>query len=149
MLLEINFTIVLFAISFLVFIYLLNLTLYKPVGNIIEARKSLIESEYKKSKELTEQATSILENYKNQIKSAKQNAQNIIQEVINLATKKKEEKTSSLILTLNKEKEIAIKQIKAEQEIAIKKLENDIQTLKDLITNKVLGMGEKDLARTY
>ena len=51
MLLEINFTLILFAASFLVFIYLLNMTLYKPVGEVIESRKQLMDGEYTKAKE--------------------------------------------------------------------------------------------------
>ena len=85
MLLEINFTLVLFAISFLVFIYLLNLTLYKPVGEIVEKRKKLIEDAYKDAKESTDEAQKKLEEYKNQMKSAKTDAQGIIQQIINAA----------------------------------------------------------------
>lgn len=140
MLLEINFTLVLFAVSFLIFIYLLNLTLYKPVGGIIEKRKNLIDSEYKAAKELTENANNLLESYKNQIKTARHEAQNTIQGAINEAAKKKQEKISLLNVTLVKEKETAQKQIQEEQKVAMKQIESQIKTLTDLITKKVLGM---------
>ena len=146
--LEINFTLVLFAASFLVFIYLLNLTLYKPVGKIIEERKNLISSEHDKAKELRSKAKKILEDYTKEIKFARQNGQSIIQDTIDQATLKKEEKTYLLMDTLSKEKEEALKQIKIEQEKIMKALENQLKTLTDLITTKVLGM-EKTLAGTY
>ena len=148
MLLEINFTLILFAISFLVFIYLVNLTLYKPTGEIIEKRKGLIEGEYVKARELTDEANKKLEDYKSQIKSAKADAHNIIQEAINNAQKNKEGKISALLITLNKEKEAAVIKIHQEQKIAMKELEDKIKILADLITSKVLG-GNKTLAHTH
>ena len=145
MLLEINFTAVFFAISFLIFIYFLNLTLFKPVGQVIEQRRNLIEGDIKKAKELTEKANSMLEDYKSQIKSARHQAQNIVQEGINQAQKSKQEKISALTVKLKNEKEEALKQIKKEQESVLKQLENQIKTLTDLITNKVIGTEEKTL----
>lgn len=149
MLLEINFTLVLFAFSFLIFIYLLNLTLYKPVGKVIEKRKGLIDGEYAKSKEYTEDANNMLDGYKNQMKSARHEAQTIIQEGINQAQKIKDEKISQLASSLTKEKEDALKQIKEEKNKAMKSLEGEIKTLTNLITSKVLGMEEKTLVSSH
>lgn len=140
MLLEINFTAVLFAVSFLIFIYLLNLTLYKPVGEIIEKRKNSIEGDYSNAKNLTEKAGNMLEAYKKEIKQARQESQCIIEEVIQAGQKKKEGTIITLLGTLNKEKENAIKQIQEEQKVAMKQIESQIKTLTDLITKKVLGM---------
>ena len=149
MLLEINFTLVLFAASFLVFIYLLNLTLYKPVGKIIEKRKSLIDGEYAKGKELTKKANEMLENYKNKIKAAKHESQAIVHEGTKQAQKVKEEKISQLILTLNKEKEESFRKIEEEKKIVMQKLEKEMKMLTDLITNKILGTGEKTLVSSH
>lgn len=151
MLLEINFTLVLFAASFLVFIYLLNLTLYKPVGKIIEERKNLIDGEHTSAKALSEKANNLLESYKNQIKTARHDAQNIIQEIILQAQKKKEEKIFILNSELSKEKETAIKQINEEVKVTMKELEGKINTLTDLITQKILGTnaGEKTLVSSH
>ena len=145
MLLELNFTLILFAASFLIFIYLLNLTLYKPVGEIIEDRKKLINGDYSKSKELTVQASHLLENYSAKMKSARIDAQNIIQEAVFQAQVVKNEKVSILLASLAKEKEIAIKQIEEEQKAVMKQLESQIKALTDLITSKVLGEEEKTL----
>ena len=142
MLLEINFTLVLFAASFLVFIYLLNLTLYKPVGDVIEKRKGLIDREYAKSKELTQRANEMLETYKNKIKSARHEAHLIIQEVTKQAQKTKEEKISELLVSLNKEKEDSFKKIEEEKKAVMQKLEKEIKILTDLIINKILGAGK-------
>ena len=149
MLLEINFTLVLFAASFLVFIYLLNLTLYKPVGDVIEKRKSLIDREYAKGKELTQKANEMLENYKEKIKSSRHESQLIIQEATKQAQKVKEEKVNQLLSTLNKEKEESFKKIDEEKKIVMQKLEKEIKTLTELITNKILGTGEKTLVSSH
>ena len=145
MLLEINFTLVLFAITFLVFIYLLNLTLFKPVGKIIEKRKNLIDGDYSKAKEFTQKANEMLESYKREIKSARLSAQNIIQEAILQAQKQKQEKILVLMENLTKEKEAALKQLTEEKKEAMKKLEEKLNVLTELITNKIIGSGEKTL----
>ncbi len=150
MLLELNFTLVLFAVSFLLFINLLNLTLYKPVGKIIEKRKHIIDSDFATAKELSEDANNMLESYTKEIKLARVSAHNIIQEVIAGAQKVRDEKVSVLIAELNKEKEIALKQIKIEEQSLMKQVEEKIQILTELITSKVLGSSEeKTLVRSH
>ena len=148
MLLEINFTAVLFAVSFLIFIYLLNLTLYKPVGEIIEKRKNLIEGDYSNAKGLSKEANELLENYKNKIKSARLEAHKIIDETIQAGQKQKQGKISDLLLTLSKEKENALKKISEEEKTALKALEKEIKSLTNLITNKLLGT-ENSLVGTH
>ena len=149
MLLELNFTLVLFAASFLVFIYLLNLTLFKPLGKIIEERKNLIEGEHSKAKELFGNATSLIESYKQKIKSARIESQNLIQEAVNEGKKKRDEKVSVLMAELNKEKETSLKTINEEKDAAMKKLEGEIKQLTDLITNKVIGTEGKTLVGSH
>lgn len=144
MLLEINFTLVLFALSFLIFIYLLNLTLYKPVGKVIEKRKSIVEGDLNKAKECADEANQSLEDYTNKIKKARFEAQNIIQEIVKQSEKTRSEKISALVSTLTKEKEDALNKIKEEEKSTMNKLEGEIKVLTDLIINQVLGK-EKDL----
>lgn len=147
MLLELNFTLVVFAFSFLVFVYLLNLTLYKPVGEVIEKRKELVEGDLNKASSSTKEASECIQNYQNQIKQAKLDSQNIIQESIKKTEKIKQEKISNLLSTLSKEKEDALKKIKEEEKNTMQKLEGEVKILTELITNQILGK-EKDLARS-
>ena len=145
MLLELNFTFILFALSFLVFINLLNLTLYKPVGEIIEKRKGLVESDLNKASSYAKEANECIQNYQSQIKQARSDSQDIIQESIKQVEKVKQEKISNLLSTLTKEKEEALKKIKIEEKSTMQKLEGEIKILTELITNQILGK-EKDLA---
>jgi len=147
MLLELNFTLVVFALSFLVFVYLLNLTLYKPVGEIIEKRKELVESDLNKASSSAKEADECIQSYKSQIKQARLDSQSIIQESIKKIEKIKQEKISNLLTALSKEKEEALKKIKEEEKSTMQKLEGEIQILTELITNQILGK-EKDLARS-
>lgn len=149
MLLEINFTLIIFAVSFLAFIYLLNLTLYKPVGDVIDSRKKLIDGEYSKAKELTHKADEWFENYKKKIKEARLEAHQIIQESTKQAQKVKEEKIIKLLEGLNKEKEESFRKIDEEKNAVMQKLEKEIRILTDLITNKILGTGEKTLVSSH
>lgn len=150
MLLELNFTLILFALSFLIFINLLNLTLYRPVGKTIEKRKSIIDGDFTQAKELTEEANQMLENYKKEIKAARTTAHNIIEESVLNAQKIRDEKISALISELAKEKKAALKQIEIERANTMKQVEEKIKMLTDLITSKVLGSSEeKTLVRSH
>ena len=144
MLLELNFTLVLFAISFLVFIYLLNLTLFKPVGEVIEERKNQIEGSYKKASEDAAEANKILEDYNSEIKLTRKEAMKIVEKSINLAQELRQEKILELISQVEKEKEEAISKIKQEENKSMTELEGKIKLLTDLITSKIIG---KDLAK--
>lgn len=138
--LEINFTIVLFAISFLIFVNLLNFTLFIPVGKIIEERKNLIDGDYTKASTFSNNAKATLENYSAQIKQARKEAQSIIEKVVAESQKTKQEKISEVISGLQKEKDEAIKKVKQEEQTSLTELENKIKSISELITNKVLGM---------
>ena len=144
MLLELNFTLVLFAASFLVFIYLLNLTLYKPVGNIIEKRKNLVESDYSKAKSLVNEANEMLEHYKMQIKKARHEAHNMTHEMTLNVQKVKEEVIQKLFLKLSKEKENSLLLLEKEKKAALSELESHIKTLTEMIVNKILVVEDKD-----
>ena len=139
--LQIDFTLVFFAASFLVFIFLLDLVLYKPVGRVIEARKDLVEGGFSQSKELSEKADELMEKYKAALKRARIESQNLIQEVVLQAQKLKEEKIQKLVEELNKDKEVVLTQIKKEKEAANKEIVNKINILTELITAIVLGAG--------
>ena len=149
MLLELNFTLIFFAASFLVFIYLLNLTLFKPVGKIVEERKKFIEGEHQKAKDFSKEASDLIDSHKQRIKSARIEAQGIIHEVTNEGKKRKDGKVSALLTELNKEKEASLKKINEEKEVAMKKMEGEIKLLTDLITNKVIGTEGKTLVGSH
>ena len=83
------------------------------------------------------------------MKSAKTDAQGIIQQIINAANKTRSEKISALEAELTKEKENAIKQIYTEKEKSLKEIETKIKTLTELITNKILGIEENTLVKSH
>ena len=149
MLLEVNLTMIIFAISFLIFIYLLNLTLFKPVGKIVEERKIFIEGSYEKSKELSHEANKIIEEHEKKIKETRLTAKSIIEEVSLKAKGKREEKISILMKSLLSEKETAMLKIKQEEKTRKEELNIKINELKDLITNKVLGTEENSLVGSH
>ena len=149
MLLEVNLTMIIFAISFLIFIYLLNLTLFKPVGKIVGERKNLIEGSYEKSKELSHEANKIIEDHEKKIKEIRLSAKNIVEAALLEAKRKREEKVSVLMESLLNEKEAAVVKIKQEEKVRKEELNTKINELKDLITNKVLGTEENSLVGSH
>ncbi len=143
MLLELNFTLIVFAISFLIFVNLLNLTLFKPVGEVIDKRKGLVDNDLNKASSLALEAQENIQSYQSQIKQARIDSQNIVHEGVKQAEKFKQEKISALISTLVKDKEDAIKKLREEEKNVMAKLDTEIKSLTELITSQILGK-EKD-----
>lgn len=137
--LEINFTIVLFSISFLVFVFLLNFTLFKPVGEILEKRKDQIEGNIERAQFIKEEASKSLSEYEATIKTARIESIKIIEESTKQSNKIKQDKINELVNSLQVEKEKAIQLIESEYNSSKNQLANKIKSLTDLITNKVIG----------
>ncbi|MBI3308905.1 MAG: hypothetical protein HYZ79_05990 [Candidatus Melainabacteria bacterium] len=150
MLLEVNLTMIIFAVSFLIFIYLLNLTLFKPVGKVVEERKNVVGGSYTKAKNISGEISSILSGYEQKIKAARFEAKQIVDEAVAEAKLNKSSSIAGVLKTLNEEKQAAVHRIKKERQEREKELQGKINELKDLITNKVLGReGDKTLVGTH
>lgn len=77
--LEVNFTCVIFIFSFLLFVYLLNKTLWSPIGKIKEERESEVSGELLKAQETERKTNQIIQ----QVHSELENIRNSEQETLN------------------------------------------------------------------
>jgi len=87
---EINLTIVIQVLQFLILIFILNRLLFKPISQVMTERKEKISAWEERTQKLQESAREKLETYENQLREERAQAQER-QEQLTKELKKKEE----------------------------------------------------------
>jgi F-type H+-transporting ATPase subunit b len=88
---EVNATLVIFAFFFLVFIYLLNEIVLKPVGQTIERRKAIIQEDYDSARGYSGEGETVIRSYQERLHEARGEAQKIIHDSVASAQRKRDE----------------------------------------------------------
>ena len=136
---DFNATLPLMAIQFVLLTTVLTFVFYKPVGKLLEERETLISGNLATASERLLKADELYQQYDEQLKDARKNAQTIISEAekeakqvvaeeINQARKD----AASLIDKTNRE-------LETQKTSALEKLDSQIDELSDLIKEKLLG----------
>jgi|AGTN01.2.fsa_nt_gi F0F1-type ATP synthase, subunit b len=136
---DVNATLVIFILSFLVFVQLLNALFMKPVGEVIEKRKQLIADELEQAKRAQETAGSKLSTSEQHLQKKREEAQKYIAEASAEAEKKKSAQISKLQEEGRKKMEAASQVLQAEKPTLVSQLvEQEQQLVKDIV-GKLLG----------
>lgn len=128
-------------VNFFLLLALLKVFLYKPVFNMLDARKNEIQDNLSAAEKAREEARDMREKYEMSLKEANTKAQSIIQEASDLG-----EKTRAEILAQARQEAVRVTE-KAKDEIEREKE----QALKDLryeVANLALDAAEKVVGRT-
>ena len=138
---EINATILVSAISFIVFIFIMNSILYKPVLEIMEKRQKYIDSNKNEAEEHHKKAQDLLSDKQARVADAQRKSRDI---VASKADALKEEKAKVLKDTkdsvtnyFSEQKQILANQ-KAE---AAANMKYDVADLANRLTTKLMGVG--------
>ena len=91
---EFNATFIVAFVSFIVFVFIMNIILYKPINDIVKKRKNYIDANYNEAKNNSEKTKSILEDRKNKLSKARFEAKQNVDEKVNLAKGEKDKITS-------------------------------------------------------
>ena len=89
---EINLTIVIQVLQFLILMFILNRLLFKPISQVMAERKAKINAWEEKTQNLQESARVKLETYENQLREERARAQ-AGQEQLTIELKEKEEES--------------------------------------------------------
>lgn len=100
MLLQIDATFIFVFVSFVVFVFLMNLICYKPLTKLIKKREGLLYKNKETVDETNNKKAQIVENMKKELSNAEFEGSNILKETSNKNKKEKEE------AILNKKEEI-------------------------------------------
>jgi F-type H+-transporting ATPase subunit b len=132
-------TLPLMAIQFVLLTTILTFVYYKPVGKVLEDRETLISGNLATASERLLKADSLYQQYDEQLKEARKNAQSIILEaekeakgIVALEIDQARKDASKLIDKTNSE-------LEAQKTLALEKLETQVDELSDLIKEKILG----------
>lgn len=155
MLFSLNLTVVVFVISFLVFMWALNEVFLKPVGKVLEERAKLIEDKAASGKAAHQEAGHLQDNYEAELKKIREEAQATIAK----ATEEANHARAAMLRVVADEGmdklDKAKADISAERAQLIDALVAQEQDLVEAITRKVLGddsvnikIDESDVRRT-
>lgn len=140
---EFNATFIVAFFSFIIFTFVMNLILYKPINDVVEKRKKLVESNYDEADKNSKQKTEVLRKRDEKMANAANEARQLIEQKTSEANDKKKEITA-------KAKDEAQKNIdnyniyyKNATAQAKEALHNDVVGLAQIISDKLLGANEQ------
>ncbi|MBE9045441.1 F0F1 ATP synthase subunit B' [Pleurocapsales cyanobacterium LEGE 10410] len=136
---DIDATLPLMALQFLILMAVLNALLYKPLGKAIDQRGDYVRRSLKEAREVKEKSEALAAQYENELREVRRQSQQII------ADAKAEAEKISASKIQNAQQEVAAQRQKAADEIeaqkteAMQTLEQQVDTLSDQILEKLLG----------
>jgi F-type H+-transporting ATPase subunit b len=127
------------ALQFIALTTILTFVYYKPVGTLLEERETLISSNLTNASERLLKADELYQQYDEQLKDARKNAQGVIlvaeteaKAIVASEIAQARKDAASLIDKTNRD-------LEAQKNLALEKLETQVDELSDLIKEKLLG----------
>lgn len=137
---DINATLPLMAIQFLVLAALLNAIFYKPLGKAIDERDGYIRSNILGAKEQLAQAEKLAQQYEQELAESRKQARQIIADAQAEAEKVANQQIAVAQQEAQAQKEQAQKEIEAEKESAYQVLEGQVESLTNQMLDKLLSV---------
>ena len=136
---DFNATLPLMAIQFILLTVVLTFVFYKPVSKVIDDRETYINDNLTTASEKLIKANDLYNEYGEQLKTARVNAQGIIaqsekeaKDVVALEINDARQDAAKLIERTNKE-------LETQKSLALQQLETQVDELSQLIKEKLLG----------
>jgi len=136
---DINATLPLMALQFLILMAVLNKLLYKPLGAAIDSRTDYVRNSLKDARELKEKSEVLATQYENELRDVRRQAQGIIADAKAEAEKITSDKVQAAQQEVAAQKQQAADEIEAQKAEAMKSLEQQVDTLSNQILEKLLG----------
>lgn len=136
---EINLTIIIQVVQFLILVCLLNRLLFKPTSQTMEERQSKIEAWEEKTRSLQEGARVKIASYEKQLKEARKKAQKE-QKRMSIELSQQEEQKLQAVFDEAAQMVTSTKQaLKEETERLRQELRQQAQEMSQMLAEKVLG----------
>ncbi|MGW8209146.1 MAG: F0F1 ATP synthase subunit B family protein, partial [Syntrophobacteria bacterium] len=136
---EINLTIVVQVIQFLILVFILNRLLFKPIGQVLAERQQKITSWEEKTQNLQETARLNLEKYENQLTEERLKARESQEQL----TKELKEKEDENIKAVSEKAALIVAEtqqaLEQERERLRVELRQQAKELSQILAEKVLG----------
>ncbi len=136
---DLNGTLVLQILNFIVLVLILAKYAYKPLLETMEERKRRIENDLVNAEQARAEATSMKAEYAAQLQEARKEAQAIIETAKQQAEAESQAQIKELRAQLVKEKEIARQEIEREREKAMQQIRAEVVNLSVEVAAKLIG----------
>lgn len=136
---DLNGTLIVQFINFFILVFILSKFCYKPLLEVMQARKERIEQDLNDAQQAREESQRLEEQYKQQLFDAREEAKEIISHAIRQAEEVAHAHHKEVREHIAREKILAQKEILAEKEKAHAELRAEVITLSIAVAEKVLG----------
>ena len=126
------------VVTFLLLLFILKRIAFKPIVGALEKREKTIHDSLSEAKKTTEEAESLLDNYKNQVANAQNESRKIIEEGRALGEKMKGEILSKARDESGQILKTARAEIETEKEKVLVDLRNEVAELAITASSKVI-----------
>lgn len=136
---DIDATLPLMAVQFLILAAILNALLYKPLGNAIDERSDYVRNQFAKAKEQKERSLNLAQQYEQELKQVRRESQEIIAaaqaEAKQIVSNRVQEAQQQVIA----ERRQAADEIAKEKAEALESLQQQVDALSSQIIEKIIG----------
>ncbi|MFB2645752.1 F0F1 ATP synthase subunit B' [Raphidiopsis sp. BLCC-F218] len=136
---DLDATLPLMAIQFLVLALILNATLYKPLGQAIDGRNDYIRNNQLDAQQRLSQAEKLAAQYEQELAGARRQAQALIAQAQAEAQKVAAQKIAAAQQEAQAQREKAASEIEQQKQQALASLEAQVDALSRQILEKLLG----------
>jgi len=136
---DLDATLPLMAIQFLVLALILNATLYKPLGNAIDGRNEYIRTNNLEAQERLSKAQALAQQYEQELAQSRKQAQAIVAQAQAEAQKIAAQNIAAAQQEAQVQREKAASEIEQQKQQALASLETQVDALSRQILEKLLG----------
>lgn len=136
---DLDATLPLMAIQFLVLALILNATLYKPLGNAIDGRNEYIRTNNLEAQERLSKAQALAQQYEQELAHSRREAQAIVAQAQAEAQKIAAQNIAAAQQEAQVQREKAASEIEQQKQQALASLETQVDALSRQILEKLLG----------
>jgi len=136
---DIDATMPLMAIQFLILVALLNILFYKPLGKILDDRSTYIRTNQADAQERLSKAENLAKQYEQELTDTRRQAQAVIAEAEADAQKIAAQKLAEAQQEAQVQREQAQQELDQQKQAAMQSLEQQVDSLSRQILDKLMG----------
>lgn len=136
---DLDATLPIIAVQFLLLVAVLNSLFYEPVTRVIDSRNDYIRTTQAEAQERLDKAMALTRQYEAEIGQARLQAQQVIAEAEAAAARIRSEKLAAAQAEIQAKLEAARRQIEQEKQTALEQLQQQVDAIAAQITQKLLG----------
>ncbi len=141
---DLDATLPLMGVQFLILVVILNALFYKPLGKAIDERADFVRQQQQSTRDRLDKAKNIATQYEQELRDVRRQAQETISLAQDEAQKVVNQKTQAAQQEVQAQKEQATQEIEAQKASAFATLEQQVDQLSRQILEKLVG---KELAK--